>query len=336
MSAMAVDSGSRYPTEWLVAIGGKTMRQGLLAAAFTLCFTVVLAVAPGRSAEPTLRFADNGNVGKLLLPPNNWSPAEGAMNGRFYRDARGAVALAPGGRPLLFVANDTVCEHLKLFRNLPANAFWAIDFSGCGLRGADLALLSGLKGLRRLDLQDTEISDEGLENLMSLSSLESLCLASCGLNGSTLHTLSGLKKMRRLDFSSDHLGSQVYPVLEQFPLLSWLTLSHSAVKDQNLLYLGKLKNLYELCLAHNLDVTDSGIKYLSDCRSLRRLDVNDTAVTVEGLLALRHLSLQWLCIGDKLGGPSNLKRLHKAFPKAAIVLPKKRTNLPAEIFAPLH
>jgi Leucine Rich repeat len=334
---MAVVSGFLCPTECLVASGrDKIMERRLLAMALTLSLTMALMGGPGRSAEPTLRFVDNANVGKLLLPPNNWSPAEGAMNGRFYHDARGAVPLSSGGRPLLLVANDTVCEHLNLFRDLPANAFWAIDFSGCGLRGSDLALLSGLKGLRRLDLQDTEISDEGLENLQSLSSLESLCLASCGLNGSTLHTLRGLKKLRRLDFSSDHLGSQVYPVLEQFPLLSWLILSHSAVKDQNLLYLGKLKNLYELCLAHNLDVTDSGIKHLSDCRSLRRLDVNDTAVTVEGLLALQHLPLQWLCIGDKLGSPANLKRLHAAFPKAAIVLPKKRTNLPAEIFAPLH
>lgn len=199
-----------------------------------------------------------------------------------------------------------------------------------------MAELSGLTGLRRLELSDTEINDAGLANLRSLKNLQYLNVSFCGLKGTGLASLAGLKDLRRLDLSSDHLDATVYERIAGFSDLEILVLSRCGLKDAALQEFSKLKGLRELIISSNSDVTDSGIKHLLACRQLRRLDVCNTGVSTAGLVALKALPLEWLRVDEGLCAAANLAVLKKAFPKAQIVPPKVKRGLSPELFAPLR
>jgi len=66
-----------------------------------------------------------------------------------------------------------------------------------------LELVSGMRGLRRLEIDGSHITNLGLSLLARLEELEALCLGRGELTDQALHFLVSLPRLRRLDFLYD-------------------------------------------------------------------------------------------------------------------------------------
>jgi hypothetical protein len=74
-------------------------------------------------------------------------------------------------------------------------------------------------------------------------------------------------------------------------------------------------------------VTDVGIGHLKTLTELERLDVYETAVTVDGLLGLQHLpKLKFIAISRGQYSEEALAKLKRAFPKATILEVRRPTT----------
>ncbi len=125
-----------------------------------------------------------------------------------------------------------------------------VGLAGSSVRDSDLQPFGdALKGLRTLDLSNTQITDAGLEHLKGLTNLYSLRLDNTQITDSGLVHLKGLTNLRGI-----------------------LWLSGTQVTDAGLEHLKKLTKLHFLHLS-NTNVTDEGVKKLQqalpNCRIIR-------------------------------------------------------------------
>lgn len=126
----------------------------------------------------------------------------------------------------------------------------------------DLVFLKNLKGLRSLDLMDTEITDAGLVHLKDLRGLQTLNLGGTKVTDAGLVHLKGLTGLQSL------------------------TLYDTKVTDQGLAHLKGMKDLRLLNLEVT-KVTDEGLVHLKDLKALQSLRLDATQVTDQGMLMLR-------------------------------------------------
>ena len=127
--------------------------------------------------------------------------------------------------------------------------------------------ISSLISLKKLDLSNTRITDEGVRHLAKLELLETLDLSCTGLHGSTLFALSDLP-------------------------ISSLSLSTTELEDDNLKYLSHFRHLEILAVSICYRVTDDGAVFLQSlCEvvsSMKTLDIRDTMISSEGYALIRQ------------------------------------------------
>lgn len=159
---------------------------------------------------------------------------------------------------------------------------------------ADLEKISGLRELRALTLEESQVIGPGLGHLKELSQLETLRLQDVPATDDGLAHLEGLP-------------------------LKVLSLRRADITDRGLMHLGRLGQLESLDLAHTR-VTGEGLAHLAGLSQLRTLDLGGTAVSDDGLkqlqplAELRELVLNGAKISD--AGLAHLKalpRLEKLF-----------------------
>ena len=126
----------------------------------------------------------------------------------------------------------------------------------------DCQILSGLHGLRAINLADSKISNHGLKLLCELQSLESLSVAFTNITDEGLDGLPNLVDLRELDLS--------------------LTL----ITDDGLEKLRPLKKLEELRL-YSTSITEDGVVHLLKMQKLKFLDISETAVSEDGIAVLQ-------------------------------------------------
>lgn len=160
--------------------------------------------------------------------------------------------------------------------------------------------LAGLKSLRTLWLQFSEITDEGLATLAQLESLESILLNENQITSDGLRHLARFPSLTYLNIaglkgpavSLRHLAS--LERLTHLHLGSIDQLGPDAVgtgeSDGGLGYLAQLQKLQSLELG-NVPITDRGLKHLSGLHSLHRLELTDqgNAITDDGLVHLADM-----------------------------------------------
>jgi Leucine-rich repeat (LRR) protein len=132
----------------------------------------------------------------------------------------------------------------------------------------------------RLNLNDTRISDAGLEALaeMDLPSLWRLQLTSCRITNAGVRHLCG-ERIKSLDLPRTQIGfPEIFHILGEFPNLSELWLDATSVRDEDLTQLRLLPNLEQLSLS-TTTITDQGIGHLAACKKLKSLQLLRTKVT---------------------------------------------------------
>ncbi|HND08457.1 MAG TPA: hypothetical protein PL012_22425, partial [Candidatus Obscuribacter sp.] len=89
--------------------------------------------------------------------------------------------------------------------------------------------------------------------------------------------------------------------------------------DADLTAIAKSRNLHELRIARNLDITDDGVRALTSLQQLEWLDLNGTSIgpssisTLAGLKSLRRLSVPKSNFKEL-----DLLRLRKALPTCTV------------------
>ena len=141
---------------------------------------------------------------------------------------------------------------------------WAVD--------ADLAHLEGLTGLRKLDLSRTKITDAGVEQLSALPELGDLNLVGTQITGTGLTHLETLANLRVLTLGGAYLQDDVIAGLAGVTQLEFLFLRGLSAEDQ-------------VQAEESRQLTDEGLKHLSELKNLIVLDIQNTDQFVKGLRA---------------------------------------------------
>ncbi len=202
-------------------------------------------------------------------------------------------------------------EHLDLFyaeqisdQGMNAIKEWRglkhLNVRGTRIADGTLAVISKLPALESLDLANTAITDNGLDHLVSLTHLKHLSLGRSRLSETATSVVRLLNTLESLDLSgpravnrnqrssAGNLPPETVDAIAELSGLRVLRLGHLPVDAPALRVLvTRLLKLEKLGLEACSKVNDAALKELEAAKSLRYLDVQETAVTRQGVASLR-------------------------------------------------
>lgn len=147
-------------------------------------------------------------------------------------------------------------------------------------------LLGSLDNLRFLSLAETRITDEGLEHLLALKSLQELHLDHTEITDQGLSLIAALHGLQVLDLKGTKITDAGIARLRPLTNLRGLYLTRTRISDAGLRYVAHLKTLETLIL-WDTAVGDDGIIHLHSMPALREVILWGTAVTDAGADELR-------------------------------------------------
>jgi len=172
--------------------------------------------------------------------------------------------------------------------------------------------IQGIKTLRELDLNGTQVTGRGLKRLGGIP-LEMLVLSGPAVTDETTEALAVFPDLRKLIVGKSAVTDAGLANLKHVPRLEKLYLSESPISDAGISTLTQLVHLHELDL-YDLAITDSGVTPLTALPRLRELYLIDTQVTEAGLLAFRNTpTLELLSISRQEDGET-VKRVSSFLP----------------------
>ncbi|HEY9785340.1 MAG TPA: hypothetical protein V6D17_08060 [Candidatus Obscuribacterales bacterium] len=163
----------------------------------------------------------------------------------------------------VLILEKTKIDDAGVAKLLCINTLTYLNLSQTKITDASLALLSKMPALSTLNLAATSVTDKGLEHLLALPALKRLDVS---LNKVTDRTLR------------DVIGKMVQ--------LEELNLSNTQVTDAGISHLTKLSNLRKLWLRWLRKVTDASIPQLASHKKLENLELQRSAFTALGIIAL--------------------------------------------------
>ena len=168
-----------------------------------------------------------------------------------------------------------------------------VSFRGAEITDESLKHLTALRQLRSLLLNETAITDAGLETVGQLVTLHNLDLRGCRVSNEGLTHLSGLRDLRALRLSGSNGATTVddagLPHIAGLKQLKVLALDFLWVSEEGLSQLAGLEQLEELYLAKTL-VGDESLALLNHFPRLRKPAISQTQVTSAGLEHLAGLT----------------------------------------------
>jgi len=139
--------------------------------------------------------------------------------------------------------------------------------------------------LTSLNLEDTKVTDAGLQHLRDLKSLTDLNLEDTKVTDAGLQHLRDLKSLTSLNLNYTKVTDAGLQHLRDLKSLTDLNLEDTKVTDAGLQHLRDLKSLTDLNL-EDTEVTDAGLQHLSDLKFLTSLNLKYTKVTEQGFKEL--------------------------------------------------
>lgn len=238
------------------------------------------------------------------------------------REARHAIEKAGGGVEYeLFVQSPVPrwkeWAHANLGDGLlfDATAVWGgnTDFGN-----NEMAHLKRLPKLSTVFLEETQVTDAGLEHLEGMTNLSILDLRSTEVTDAGLEHLKGLIGLSFLFLGETHVTGAGLEHLQGLNKLGILDLGGTQVGDAGLEHLQGMTELTELRL-EDTQVTDAGLEYLKGLTNLTLLDLSGTQVTDAGLVHLKGLTnLEFLLLGDSQVDAPGVESLSLALPDCYI------------------
>jgi Leucine-rich repeat (LRR) protein len=158
----------------------------------------------------------------------------------------------------------------------------------CPLTGDGLVNLQGMKNLRSLSINFSNITDDKLIFLSKLKTLEKLQLHSNKkITGEGLVNLKDLMSLRELVFWSTPINNDALKNIGRFSSLEVLNLEGTNVTDEGLVYISNLPKLKVLTIIGNN--TDAGLSNLKESKHLEDLVFFSPEITDKGLANLKDI-----------------------------------------------
>ncbi len=137
--------------------------------------------------------------------------------------------------------------------------------------------LANLKFLDRLNLTGTAVTDRGLETVGRMRAIQLLYLGRTQVEGPGLVHLKNLPFLRKLSLGKTRVDNDAVQHLAGRSL-EWLRLSDTAIDDRAFASIARLPMLKTLYV-DGCNVTSKGLKQLAPLRLLKSVDARDTKVT---------------------------------------------------------
>jgi len=303
---------------------------------FSYSFAQPTTKNPVNSGKPlVLQFPADGPYGVIIKLDEHYNIGVKNMVGSKFAEAQGRVEL-PLHEAFMFVPNHKFIEHPEVLSGVPANSFVSLLLERIEAEDRVMPYICKLTGLKRLDLADTELSDKGLESVALLSNLQYLQLHEGPFTGSFFAHITPLKNLKFLRVTSCTPDTKYFDSYSSMlPAVRVLILGGNHFEDQDLLFLRKFPQLQELRLDHNKRITDKGLKYLLQCKEIGQLNVDDTAVTANGLKQLAPVKIRSIVVPRRFS-KSDIELVQKAL-KTKLIAPGGPVGPDAyQLFAPLH
>jgi hypothetical protein len=177
-----------------------------------------------------------------------------------------------------------------------------------------VAHLASLRNLRRLTLNQTAVTVDGLAPLKGLKNLEALSflsdevpdyaaavqklatmfprVTSTRIQGKALGKehfapLAAWRSLTHLAIRESELRDGASAAIGQLTGIDWLEIAYTSFSDSNVDDLLGLKTLKKLSLG-NTKITDTGLLKLKALKSLKEVNVPGTSVSLEGMRALER------------------------------------------------
>ena len=193
-----------------------------------------------------------------------------------------------------------------------------------GVTDSGFEYLEGMQSLQSLWAWAT-VTDQGLAHVGKLTSLRELSINVTSVRGPGLSHLAPLAKLEHLELQGANFGNSGLKYLSDLRALKslWLRGEDLKISDAGMRHIGGLTGLERLHLSRIDSVTDAGITYLKDLKSLRSLDVGKSTITEKAVETISGMeSVEELWLSNNLKSPMtdqclshlpklrNLKRLH--------------------------
>ncbi len=272
---------------------------------------------------------------KIKNGPDTYTPL-GPAQGRIVFNDKDYYALD---------ANHQFFLHPEVLKDIPSDCldsirlrFSSFDDAEDGLCDKAMKYVAGLTGLKKLNLDRSEITDAGLSQAKTLVNLESITLFSTLVKGKAFKDLTGLKKLHTINIPLNELTPDTYELFSAYPKLTTLDVGRCHPSEQAIKSIAKCTNLIDLDLSGNRTVNDRTIKYLKSLKQLKSIRLYGTNVSLEGLAELKDLPLKQIVLPEREYEKDKLDAVSKVFPHANLIKKgqKKFTDGDEAIFEPLH
>ncbi len=242
-------------------------------------------------------------------------------------------------------ANHLFFLHPEVLKDIPPDCldsirmrFSSFDDAEDGLCDKAMKYVAVLTGLKKLNLDRSEVTDEGLSQARTLVNLESMTLFSTLVKGKAFKDLTGLKKLHTINIPMNELTAETYELFSAFPKLTTLDVGRCHPSEQAIKSIAKCTNLIDLDISGNRTVNDRTIKYLTTLKQLKSIRLFGTNVSLNGLAELKALPLKLIVLPEREYEKDKLDAVRKLFPHASLIKKgeSKLTGGDEAIFAPLH
>lgn len=191
------------------------------------------------------------------------------------------VELASFELDTTFITDDGIA-HLRNLTKLTSLSLRANDVTGTGF-----AQLSSLH-IKKLDLRNSSVTDEGCAGIATLSELSELNLNGAAIGDVGLDHLGKLTKLTKLKLQETGITGKGFASFGEMPELQHLDVGETSCDDHVARLFETSPKLSHLDLS-NTEITDAGIAKLRGHAGIEWLNVSGTAITDDGLSALGEL-----------------------------------------------
>lgn len=165
----------------------------------------------------------------------------------------------------------------------------AVSLSGDKDADEIAAHIGCLHDLRRLQFENTDVTDAGLHHLRSLTKLRKLELENPHVTGEGLACLAGMTRLQELSLGGEQLGGRGFQHLANLRRLVELAIDCGRFSDDDLAPLAALATLESVSVTNIVKVVGAFARHLSGSPRLRRIVCLD-CVTDEGLASIGGLT----------------------------------------------
>lgn len=205
------------------------------------------------------------------------------------------------------VKGDALFKNIRKGTNL-------VSFKGFAFESGLIEKLSSYP-LRKIEFTSCKLTPEELKELTDSRTLTNIIIYECGLNDSMIKHMQKMNNMKDLSVDLNPItGEGLEIICEKYPNLRLLDLSGTNIKNEDLMFLKKLKLLRVLKIPEITHIDKKGLIVLTKVHpNLETLDLGGTSIGDNDLTLLtkmkklEELDLQGVDITDK--GVAHIARI---------------------------